>query len=247
MNKHRQASVVDQKMALRSYLEDLLSEVPQQDESPASETRPVREQAPVIPMPLPTVAPPEPELEPEPEPAPVQAVDEAVAEPQEVEQHATGATHDEGIPVWGREAFQCLMFSVGSLSLAVPLVKLNGVIPWSDEVTEMPGHSPAFLGLLRHLEQNVKIVDTAKLVLPDAQATDLGPAADRLNNIILIDEGRWGLACDAIGEVLTLRPEDVKWRSSKGKRPWLAGTVMEHLCAVMDVDDFSQLLLQGQK
>ena len=151
-----------------------------------------------------------------------------------------------GVPAWGREPFQCLMFSVGSLSLAVPLVKLNGVIPWSEEVTEMPGHSPAFLGLLRHLEQNVKIIDTARLVLPADQATDLGPAADRLNNIILIDEGRWGLACDAIGDVLTLRPEDVKWRSSKGKRPWLAGTVMEHLCAVMDVDDFSKLLLKGQ-
>ncbi len=235
MSKYRQASVVDQRKALPRYLEDLLKEVP--EAAPAPETPPVREQAPVIPMPLPTLAPPMPDAGVDEE-APVTAAD------AEVESSAQESISDER-PDWGREPFQCLLFQVGGLSLAVPLIKLNGVIPWKDELTEMPGHSPAFLGLLRHLDQNVKIIDTARMVLPEKQATDLAPPADRLKHIILIGDGRWGLACDGIGEVLTLNPDEVKWRSRKGKRPWLAGTVMQHLCAVMDVDDFSHLLEQG--
>lgn len=149
-------------------------------------------------------------------------------------------------PPWGRERFQCLLFKVAGLSLAVPLAKLNGVTPWAGGLTPMPNHSPLFLGLLRHQDRTVTVVDTALTVLPDGHRDRLlAPPAERLGHIILLDEGRWGLACDSLGEVLDLAPEDVRWRSAAGKRPWLAGTVLQHLCAVLDVDAFVGLLKTG--
>lgn len=147
------------------------------------------------------------------------------------------------IPDWAQERFQCLLFNVAGISLAVPLVKLNGVLPWDDEITPMPGHSKEFLGLLPNLDQNVKVVDTAQIVLPQKQQDGaLLPPEQRLNNVILVDDGRWGLACDSIGEVITLEPEEVHWRTSKGKLKWLAGTVLEHLCALLEIDSLTQLL-----
>jgi purine-binding chemotaxis protein CheW len=42
--------------------------------------------------------------------------------------------------------------------------------------------------------------------------------------------------------VISLRPEDVKWRGSQGRRPWLAGTVIQQMCALLEVDAFLEQL-----
>jgi len=155
------------------------------------------------------------------------------------------AVSAQQVPVWAEQEFQCLMFHVVGISLAVPLVKLNGVIPWSDNLTPMPGHSDAFMGLLRHLGKNVKVMDTAHVILPPEQMQQLA-SEGRLNKIILMDEGRWGLACDDVGEVITLKHSDVRWRTAAGKRPWLAGTISERLCALLDTDVLSDQLSAGK-
>jgi purine-binding chemotaxis protein CheW len=67
----------------------------------------------------------------------------------------------------------------------------------------------------------------------------------RVKHIVLIDDYKWGLACDEINEVITLQPEDVRWRTSKTSRDWLAGTVIEHMCALMNSQGFSAMLAKG--
>jgi len=39
-----------------------------------------------------------------------------------------------------------------------------------------------------------------------------------------------------------LEPDQVKWRSQQGKRKWLAGTVIEHMCALVHVDTLVEIL-----
>jgi purine-binding chemotaxis protein CheW len=151
----------------------------------------------------------------------------------------------QNAPAWAEQEFQCLMFNVVGISLAVPLMKLNGVIPWDNKLTPMPGHSDAFLGLLRHLGKNVKIMDTAQVILPQAQMKQVAAVDERIQKIILMDEGRWGLACDDVGEVITLQADDVRWRSEAGRRPWLAGTISERLCALLDTDVLARILTEG--
>jgi purine-binding chemotaxis protein CheW len=223
-DKRKPQLVVEQQFALHSYLDALLREVPETEPEPAPPAappppRPVLRAVPAVAETAPAPPVPAPESAPVPE---VQA----------------------GAPEWAAAPFQCLLFKVAGLSLAVPLAKLNGVIPWQ-EVTPMPNRSARFLGLLRHLERNVKVVDTARVVLPPDRVGGLSPAPERVGHILLMDEAQWGLACDSIGEVLTLGPDDVRWRSAQGKRPWLAGTVLAHLCALLDVDAFCRLLEAG--
>lgn len=219
--------LIEQPLALRSYLEALLEAVPEATE----------ESAEIEPAAAPVAAPPaaQPtELRREAgQPAPPAVVSDRGARPK--------------VPEWAAEAFQCLVFKVAGLALAVPLAKLNGVIPWT-AASPMPNRSPMFLGLLQHQGRHVKVVDTGLVVMPE-RAAPLNPAdrEDGAGNIILIDDGRWGLVCDSVGEVLTLRASDVRWRSDRGRRPWLAGTVLQHLCAVLDTDALAHLLATGER
>lgn len=267
-------NLLDQQVALHAYLDDLLQEVPDGDAAQSEPTQEpelkvqtihpqtkIKESSklkPVMDMPvlreIPQVEPSALIVEPKVEEKTTITTSTTIADGATVAKDIETQPKPEnkkdtevGMPDWAQERFQCLLFKVAGITLAVPLVKLNGVLPWDADITPMPGHSRVFLGLLRHLDQNVQVVDTAQVVLPERQQEGvLLPLEQRLNNVILIGDGRWGLACDGIGEVITLEPEEVRWRTSKGKLKWLAGTVLQHLCALLEVDSLANLLKNTQ-
>jgi purine-binding chemotaxis protein CheW len=227
-------------------------EQPVVDAKPVTENKPVvttvlvEAQVPSIFETLPEIAPPQIEVIEEPDISPVvqevKVVTEVVEHPAEV---AATTEHAIGKPVWADSDFQAMLFKVAGLTLAVPLVDLNGVIEWNEErVTEMPGHADFYLGLMNHLGKNIPLVDTARLVLPPDKIRVLAgdnPLA-HLSRIVLIHDSDYGLACDEVNEVITLRPDDVRWRTSRTQRRWLAGTVIQHMCALIDANAFAQLL-----
>ncbi|HEY9050561.1 MAG TPA: chemotaxis protein CheW [Gammaproteobacteria bacterium] len=147
------------------------------------------------------------------------------------------------IPDWAEHSFQCLLFKVSGLTLAVPLVKLNGVIPWNDKIVWTPNKTDWYLGLVQNHGKNVKIIDTALMVLPENRRGHLAQEpGERFSHILLVDDSTWGLACDSIGDVIWLTSDKVKWRNSKQQRPWLAGTAIEQMCALMDTEVFADML-----
>ena len=212
-------------------LEKLVAEIPD-----VVETTPVETEARTI-----------VEAEPEVIEAPL-IVELPVETPQpvtsaKIEVQAAAETEEEPIPDWATEAFQCLLFKVSGLTLAVPLVKLSSVIPWTDKIVETPNQTDWYLGLVNNLGRNVKVIDTALMVLPENRRQTIATEPrERFSHILLVDENRWGLACDSIGEVIWLTNDKVKWRKNKKQRPWLAGTSLQHLCAIMDTAVFADML-----
>jgi len=216
--RSQEQGLLDQQLALGVYLQALLR--------PAAVTEtPVGSMIGTVP-------------DPAPDPAPAVGAQPAAADPAAPEPRAAAC------PDWARGEFQCLLFRVAGLRLALPLARLGGVFPWDGAaVTPMPGHQPWFLGLQEHLGRQVRLIDVARVVLPPDRHAALAPAADgRLGKVILIGDGDWGLACDAVDEVITLAPDAVKWRGRDGSRPWLAGTVIEEMCALIDADAFAAML-----
>ncbi len=147
------------------------------------------------------------------------------------------------LPEWAAERFECLIFTVAGLKLAVPLVSLGAVYKIEKEFTPLPGRADYFIGLYRQLDRNVQVVDTAKWVMPDRWRNDV---RDQYRFIIRLGGNNWGLACDAVHESIQLTSDQVKWRSERTKRSWLLGTVIDHMCALLDADMMS-LLLQDKK
>jgi len=168
-------------------------------------------------------------------------VTQVQAQPAEKALPSAVQTH---IPEWAETRFQCLLFNVSGLSLAVPLVKLNSVIPWDENITATPNQTDWYLGLVQHLQNQIKVIDTALLVMPENRRVNLeNDAENRLSHILLVDDYKWGLACSSIGDVIWLSQDEVKWRKNKTSRTWLSGTSLEHLCAIMDTEVFAQMLI----
>lgn len=163
-----------------------------------------------------------------------------VAEP-----HKTAETSGaESSPPVVDGVFQIMMFKTAGLTLAVPLVELSGVISWPQNITEMPGHKASYLGIVQHLGKKIPIIDIAQIVFPQERLVFLANSEpeERLHRIVFINDFKWGLACDAVNDVITIESEQIKWRKSGTKRTWLAGTVIEHMCALLDTKELSKLL-----
>lgn len=243
MASNNSNTLVDEKLAISLFLDSLLREPEVESELVTPEIKPVVE-IPVVEV----VAEVKVEAKPVVE-TPTEVVSipvETVVVTEAVEKEVTT---ESIIPEWANEPFQVLLFEVAGLKLAVPLIELSSVIEWQDTVTEMPGHANFYMGILRHLEYKIAVIDTARMILPTNKLEELldDDPRERVNHIVLIDNYKWGLACDKIGEVITLKPDEVRWRTSKTSRGWLAGTVIEHMCALLNSEGFSAMLEKGQK
>lgn len=149
----------------------------------------------------------------------------------------------DGQPSWGEEPFECLLFDVAGLTLAVPLVCLGSIYPLvGQELTPLFGQPDWFLGILPCQAGNLRVLDTARWVMPDRYRDDFRQG---LQYVISVQGYEWGLAVHQVSRSIRLDPKEVKWRSQRSQRPWLAGTVIEHMCALVDVAVLAELIASG--
>lgn len=151
---------------------------------------------------------------------------------------------ENGRPQWAQEAFECLLFKVAGLTMAVPLVELGSIHPITDELTAIFGQADWFIGLMSVSAGNIRTVNTARIVMPERYDDKF---VDNIGYVISINGYDWGLAVDCVDKAITLDPEAVRWRTSRSKRPWLAGTVVEYMCALLDVQAMAQMLNQSDR
>lgn len=230
---HEPHTLVEPQHALRAYLDDMLGE-----ETLVAEPEPVNtdiadavlakeleratteipiDETPVVDLPTADIS------------APAEAETSVASDKSSIQTRIS-------TPDWAEAPFQCLSFQVAGVTLAAPLEKLNGIVEVEEEITELPGYAPWVIGLLPNRGKNVQVVDVAQIIMPNEDDLVKEPTAERMKFIILLDEGRFGLAADSISQVLSLKADMVRWRGEQSKRPWLAGTVIEQMCALLEVD-----------
>lgn len=236
MADEKLTKLADPASAIASYLDDLLhtatdsalrEDVNSEPSAPQErvQTRPAE---PVVQTQVAEAAPEsEPEAEPEPETQP-----------------------DEQAPVsrpeWSEAPFECLIFTVAGLQLAVPLILLGAIHRIEDdgEIRPMPGSPRWYMGIRPDRDQNLRVVDTAEWIMAGRVPDN---ARDNYRFVIRLDNSEWGLACDDVAQSFTLKPDEVRWRSARSKRPWLAGTVIDHMCALIDVRTMADLLVRAER
>ncbi len=144
---------------------------------------------------------------------------------------------------WGKGSFQTLIFKVGEIKLAVPLVKLGGIHRLDPNITHIAGQPDWYMGLTRDQIGNLSVIDTALWIMPDRL-----PVAKEIRldyeYVVLLDDTRWALACGSVQDALMIKEDDVKWSSQNSKRPWLAGMLIDQMCALLDVDVLVEMLEQ---
>lgn len=139
--------------------------------------------------------------------------------------------------------FQALFFSVAGLKVALPLKELGGIHKITT-LNTLPGKPAWYKGVMLYREQKINVVNTAMWVMPEKYDQNL---AETLNYqyVIMLGKSSWGLACESLVNTVALEQDDVKWRATEGKRPWLAGLIKQHMCALLDVEAMIALLAQG--
>ena len=172
--------------------------------------------------------------------APVQpAAPLAVAEPAPLAVEPPTQAPPAAPPSWREQPFEALLFDVGGLTLAGPLIALGTIHPLDGPITPLFGQPDWFLGLLPGPTGSLKVLDTARWIMPERYQPSL---RDDLRFVISVQGHEWGMAVHGVSESIRLDPAQVKWRSGQGKRPWLAGTVIDQMCALLDVEALAELI-----
>lgn len=137
------------------------------------------------------------------------------------------------------QGVECLVFKVAGLKLAIPLSLLGGVYPVNDKITPLFGQAKWSLGVWQGDDLKLTLIDTAVLMMPERgnSLKDMG-----YGFFIQLDRSPWALACQEICDTHTLNHDSIKWRGDMSKRPWLAGTVIDEMCALIDVQGVLSLL-----
>lgn len=173
------------------------------------------------------------------EPVSIAVVDEPVEGASAEQDDVSIEWMENGRPSWAQDRFEVLLFEVAGLTLAVPLISLGQIQPLTDELTPLFGQAEWFMGLQPTPVGKIRTINTARFVMPERYEEKF---AENARYVVSIDGLPWGLAVDAVNQPITLQPEDVKWRGERSKRPWLAGTVKQHMCALLDIPAMGVLL-----
>jgi len=175
-----------------------------------------------------------------PEPITVMPAIKELSRPAKIEEFeqpgvtfSQDATAQRIKPDWAEQAFACLLFDVHGLSLAAPLHELGGICPLNDNLQTVSGQADWFMGILRWNGRNIRVVDTARFVMPERVKDSSHRSA--YQSIIVLSDSNWALAVDAADQSFNLQPTELRWRMNMGKRPWLAGTLLHRLCALLDI------------
>ncbi len=153
---------------------------------------------------------------------------------------AAGPPTDDSTPEY-------LKFQTAGLSLAIPMEKVAGEMTWSADIVPVDGSPAWILGQRQFQDRAVQIVDIAMLIIPKARRDALNSASrSRYQHVVVIGNGRWGLACEQRDDQIDLSAKQVNWRTDQGTRSWLAGTLTKDRCALLDVDAMVKLLNRGQ-
>ncbi|MCP1500452.1 purine-binding chemotaxis protein CheW [Pseudomonas migulae] len=238
--------VVEVEAALDEFqaavLEEQARDAQKPVEKPVAVAAPIA--APVVKAPVALIEAPAPVLAPVSTIAPLlQALVPPIVEVHLPPSNTPPPVETDGRPAWAAEPFECLLFDVAGLTLAVPLVCLGSIYSLAgQELTALFGQPEWFLGILPSQAGNLKVLDTARWVMPDRYRDDFRQG---LQYVISVQGYEWGLAVHQVSRSLRLDPNEIKWRSHRGQRPWLAGTVIEHMCALLDVSALAELIASG--
>jgi len=83
--------------------------------------------------------------------------------------------------------------------------------------------------------QPVTIINTLELM-------SLQDTGQEKHKIALFNDRKCGLFFDDVGELMALDRDDVRWSTTQTKRKWLAGTVVKHQMALLDMDQLITII-----
>lgn len=135
------------------------------------------------------------------------------------------------------EAFQTLIFEISGVKMAIPLVELGGIHPFVP-LQHIIGKPDWYAGFVQLKGKQINCIDGAKWLLGD----NCHASTTAYQFIIMLNDTNWGIACHNLVDTVLMVKEEVKWRDTDKKRPWVAGLVKEPMCTMLDTYELISML-----
>ena len=120
------------------------------------------------------------------------------------------------------QRLEALLVEAGGVAFALPQAAVEAVLPAPERLACPPRSAPAWLlGRLVRRGTRVPVADLAAALLPR------GRAGSGARGWLVLLAGGWALACDRVGDPVSLGRGQVRWRRPEERRPWLAGVASE--------------------
>ena len=155
----------------------------------------------------------------------------------------------KGIPSWAKDPFSCHLFKVSGLVIGIPSVfirEINSFVLNEKNVFQIENKfNLNLLGEVKFVNLNKEcvyfpVIDTANLIIPESYDPSM---IDEYKYIIRFNDFNWLLAIDSIGGEIKVNAKDVRWRTDYTRRKWLSGTLIDKMCALIDVDMIDKIMI----
>lgn len=170
---------------------------------------------------------------------------------QQKHQSGKRGLRHKGYPEWVKDPLNCLTVKVANLKLALPVEFVQVVKPFEvqgvDTVIDIQeqnepvvswrlGSVPVRTGS----DEQYAIIDTARMIMPERYDKSM---INAYQHIVVLNGLSGCLAVDSIEGEVNINVRDVRWRSQNTRRAWLAGTIVENMCAIIDIDALHRSIL----
>ena len=133
---------------------------------------------------------------------------------------------------WEADNFDVLLVKLNEASIAIPLLLIGSVYKCESPLVHIANQASWFLGLYRHSEQTINVLDTQQLV--SGKFLDAGEE-NQPAYVLTIAGSQYGLACSGVEKVVKLKKQEVRWREGKVNKQWYRGILIEQMCILLDV------------
>ena len=136
-------------------------------------------------------------------------------------------------PSWVGVELNCVVVQVHGISIAIPMEHIESATSLENVSLSMDLAHDWILGQIVRGDHTITyVLDSASWMMPELY----DPAKAEYQDLIMLQGGYWGIACDEMVRSIRIPVDKVAWAVNRSKRPWLLGTYMAERCAILDVD-----------
>lgn len=174
---------------------------------------------------------------------------ECLTEPENNEDFNSEEQHIEkfNIPSWGSKPFECLLVKTTGMEFMLPAMLVNYIEKINKKITRIPLDAVAFKGVVTLREKSVAVIDLLSLVSEDKSIENKQTSCieeNQINNVIVMEDSSYALACDDVSQLIMLNPEDARWNRASFNNPMFTGIVTEYLCPIINIDYLSKRIAE---
>lgn len=147
----------------------------------------------------------------------------------------------ELVPDYASDRFTMMAFRVNNMKMLVSVTELLNVKKAEGKLQGLPGR-PEWLYQYQKPEGGTGfIAHGGALCASDGETCSL--EQDISNKyIVWMLNGRFGVLCDDVQEMVDINKRQVAWRGSKAHRPWCAGTIRSMKAVLLDAESLWQMI-----